>query len=107
MKIKVYIKQPGRPPYSTNIENNLENLQRNVEGYVEFVPLAKDFGIIFNEEGMLKPMPYNTEICGMNLYGPVIFIGMKGEEFTNVPCDWKQFKTMFKNLFEEAGNGKG
>lgn len=57
--MKAIIKEPGKKPRITEIENNLTALQEAVGGYIETVTLAKDCCIICNEEGRLQGLPYN------------------------------------------------
>ncbi len=99
-KIKVIIKQPGRVPYVTNISDRLENLQKTVDGYIETVTVADDLVIICNEEGRLKNMPYNCTVCGVDFVGTIIFAGVDGESFADIPIDFKKFKVLFGNLWE-------
>ena len=100
--IHVYIKDPGKKPRSVNISPTLKNLQTHVGGYIEAVTLASDMAIICNEEGKLRGLPYNCTILNEDFVGTLIFVGVKGEEFCDVPCDWKVFKLMFPELFEEV-----
>ncbi len=30
-------------------------------------------------------LPYNCDICGVSFVGPIIFVGIDDEEFTDVP----------------------
>lgn len=99
-KIKAYIKQPGKKPYCTYISNTLDNLQRTVGGYIETVTIANDCVIICNEEGRLLRLPHNCEVCSVDFVGPIIFLGIEGENFGDVPMDWERFKQMFPDLFE-------
>ena len=99
-KIKVIIKQPGRAPYSTYISNTLKNLQNTVRGYIETVTLAEDFVVICNEEGAIDDMPYNCTLCGVQLFGPLIFAGVKEDEFSDIPTSFEAFKRLFPNLWE-------
>jgi len=85
MKISVLIKEPGGVPRYTNIENSLENLQQIVGGYIEAVTLASDLVVICNEEGRLNCLPYNCRICGVDFVGTIIFAGVEGEDFGNLP----------------------
>ena len=100
-KIKVIIKRPDSKPYSVWISNTLENLQRNVDGYIETVTITKDMVVICNEEGRLRHLPYNCHVIGYNFFGTIIFAGVKGDEFADVPCEFKDFKQMFPKLWEE------
>lgn len=106
IKIKVIIKRPGEKPYVTNISDTLKNLQRTVDGYIETVTLADNLVLICNEEGRIRNLPYNCEIMGADFFGTLIFAGIDGENFGDIPCTFKAFKTVFGKLFEE-GNANG
>ena len=101
-KIFVAVKRPGEPPRHVWMSNSLENFQRYVGGYIEAVTVASDLVIICNEEGRLMGLPYNCTVCGCDFVGDIVFVGVKGDEFADLPCDWKAFKMMFGNLWEGA-----
>lgn len=68
----------------TDIDNTLEALQKAVGGYIETVTIAKDACLICNEEGRLLDLkPQN--VLGMEFYGNVLLVGVKGDRFTDVP----------------------
>ena len=94
-KIRVLSKRPGQPPRSVWMANSLENFQTAVGGYIETVTLAEDLVIICNEEGRLKGLPYNCTICGVSFVGDIILAGVKGEEFADLPVDYKKAKELF------------
>ena len=100
-KIKVYIKEPGKKLRSVAISNTLENLQKTVGGYIETVTLNSDLVIICNEEGKLLGLPYNCAILGAQFVGTLIFAGVDGDEFGDVPVEYQAMKTMFPQLFEK------
>ena len=100
MKISVLIKDPGKNPRHVHIENSLKNLQTTVGGYIETVTLADDAVIICNEEGRLQGLPYCCTICGVDLVGTVVIAGVAGEEFADLPGDFKSWKKMFRSLWE-------
>lgn len=100
-KIRVIIKQPGQKPYVTHISNSLENLQKTVGGYIETVNVA-GIVIICDEEGRIKDLPFNCNIGMTSFVGPVIFAGIKGDEFASLPCEFRTFKKLFPQLFEEV-----
>lgn len=102
MKIKVIIKQPGQKPYVTHISNSLENLQKTVGGYIEAVNMGPSCVVICNEEGRIKELPFNCNIVGTSFVGPIVFAGVKGEEISSIPYEFKAFKRAFPQLFEEA-----
>lgn len=97
--ISALIKRPGEPPRHVNISNSLEALQRNVGGYIETVTIATDLVVICNEEGRLMGLPENCSICGVTFCGEIIMCGVKGDEFADLPCDWKTMKKLFPELW--------
>ena len=89
-KIKVIVKDPGKPARVVWISNRLENLQRTVGGYIETVTISTDVVIICNEEGRIRNLPYNCTILGADFFGTIFLAGINGEEFGNVPDGaWK------------------
>lgn len=63
-KIKVIVKDPGKPARVVWISNTLENLQRTVGGYIEIVTISTNFVIICNKERKLLGLPHNCRLCG-------------------------------------------
>jgi len=100
-KIKVIVKRPDSVPYSTHISNSLENLQKTVGGYIETVTLSSDCVVICNEEGMLMELPYNCNICGVDFVGTIVIAGINGDEFSDIPLSFEEFKESF-DFLEEA-----
>ena len=84
-QILICIKEPGKGPRIEPLfENTLEAFQKAVGGYIETVTLCTDLVLICNEEGRLLDLPYNTTLCGLPFYGPVLAVGVKGDEFASV-----------------------
>lgn len=98
--IKVWGKQPGYPPSKYLMLNNLEGLQNFVNGPIECITISSDVVLICNKEGRLMDLPYNCTICGHDFVGPIIFAGIKDDEFTDCPMDWTQFERLFPKLWE-------
>ena len=104
--INVIVKNPGRPPEVRQIPNTLEELQGIVGGYIEVLRLASDAAIICNEEGKLLELDYNFSIRHEDLVGPVIFVGIRGENFTDWPGGMRSLRALFGSSIErkeEAG----
>lgn len=78
-------KAPGCAPEVIDIPNTLEALQGKVGGYIETVTFATDACIICNEEGRLMGLPYNCNLLGVSFVGPILIVGVDGEEFTGIP----------------------
>lgn len=105
-KIKVIIKDPGKKPRCVWISNTLENLQKVVGGYIEAVTIASDMCIICNEEGRLRNLPYNCDICGVSFVGTIVFVGVSEDEFCSVPVDYKTLKAIMPKMWEDCKNGQ-
>lgn len=99
-KIRVISKRPGCPPRSVWVSNTLENLQTAVGGYIETVKLATDMCVVCNEEGRLKGKPYNCTIAGVDFVGDILLVGVKGEEFADLPISYQKAKEMFNQLWK-------
>ena len=99
--MRVLIKEPEKAARFEEIENELAALQEAVGGYIETVTLFTDLVIICDEEGKLKGAPYNCEICGFDFVGTVLLVGVRRDEFTDVPFpDENQARLFFPALFE-------
>lgn len=99
-KIFVWIKRPGETPKHVWVSDSLENLQKNVGGYIETVTITNNVVIICNEEGRLLKLQPNCEICGIPFVGTIIIAGVKKDEFTDCPMDTKTMKRLFPQLWE-------
>lgn len=100
-KISVIIKEPWMKPRHTYISNTLENLQRTVEGYIEHVDLGHDgLHLIVNEEGIINNLPYCCLVDGHQLFGTVIFCGVDGEDFSDVPVSFERMKELYPQMWE-------
>ena len=99
-KIKVWLKKPGEPPKHGLITNSLGALQAKVQGYIETVTIADFLVVICNEEGRIRKLPYNCDICGWDFYGTIIIAGVDGPEFADCPLSEDQMKKLFPDLWE-------
>jgi len=99
-KIRVISKRPGCPPRSVWVSNTLENLQTAVGGYIETAKLATDMCVVCNEEGRLLGLPHNCTICGVDFVGDILLVGVKGEEFADLPISFQQAKEKFNQLWK-------
>ena len=78
------------------ISGTLESLQAEVGGYIESVKLFSDEDVtaLVDEEGRLKGKPRNK--CFKDFVGDFIFVGVKDDEFCDVPE--KKVRAL-KNIF--------
>ena len=82
--MKAILKNPGKQPQIIDIDNTLEALQEAVGGYIETITVATDACIVCNESGRLLNLPFNCKLCGKNFVGPVLIVGVDGDEFTDL-----------------------
>ena len=87
--MKVFRRIPGREWELIEIENTLEALQKEVDGYIEAVTIAKDACLICNEEGLFLPLE-PQEFMGYTFKGTILIVGVDGEEFCDVRPEWKE-----------------
>lgn len=77
MKIKVIVKQPYMKPEILELEDTLENWQKQVGGYIQFLPspFNDNVQIICNEEGKIKRLQGNFMVPEFNDYivGTAVF----------------------------------
>lgn len=68
------------------MENTLKALQAEVEGYIEVITLPYGAALICNEEGRILGLPDNGRVCGVDVVGTALIVGVNGEEFCDVPA---------------------
>lgn len=79
-KILAVIKDPGKGPYVTHLDNTLKAFQSAVGGFIEVVNYKDGVILLVNEEGRLLHMPENI----LGIAGPIVAIRAKGEDFASV-----------------------
>lgn len=61
--MKVLMVEPMMAPYTTELNNTLDNLQKAVDGYIQVLyPFDDSACIICNEEGKLTGLPLNRAV---------------------------------------------
>ena len=58
------------------------------DSYIEVYDLAADLAIVCNEEGKNLGLPLNCRIAGETFVGPIMLVGVDGEEFCDVPYSY-------------------
>lgn len=82
--MKAILKNPGEQPQIIDIDNTLEALQAAVGGYIETVTFASDACIVCNENGRHLGLPFNCKLLNKTFVGPVLIVGVDGDEFTDL-----------------------
>lgn len=94
-KVRAIVKRPDEPyGHMCNISTTLENLQKIVDGYIESVTIRPGLLIICNEEGKIKGLEPNIRIPGDVICGTIIVIGATGEELSDIPIEFAEWKQM-------------
>lgn len=93
--MKAVIKKVGCEAMPIEIDNTLKALQDAVGGHIEAVTFSRDMIIICNEEGAINGMPFNCMICGTQFFGDILFVGVDGDEFGDIPIPSEDVCRMF------------
>lgn len=98
-KIRVVIKRPDEKiGHMTNISPSLKNLQRTVDGFIEFVQITPNMVMIVNEEGRIRGLDFNCKVTGIPVFGTAIFAGLDLNNPENglcdIPIDFQAYKRM-------------
>lgn len=87
-QITIISKKPGKKAEMELLfDNTLEAMQEFVGGPIEAVTLFSDVAIICNEEGRLRGMKPSATLCGYQFVGPILMVGVKGDEFCSLKGD--------------------
>lgn len=73
--LRILVVEPLKAPFTVNIENELEEMQKIVGGDIEFVPLPdSDCHIYCNDEGKLDGLPGNRRMVNNDIICGTFFI---------------------------------
>lgn len=109
---KILVCEPGKPPYVKDIEHTLENLQAEVDGYIQALyPSETDnIAVVCNEEGLFRDdLAWNRTV---EKYGPIkgtFFVcGLGEEDFIGLTDEQiEKYKALFwePEIFIPTPNG--
>lgn len=102
-QIHVIYKRVGFDPVEVNVDNELEPLHLMIGGDIETVrwPAGIRTEMLVDDEGKLKNRPVNFVFHGEPIVGSVMWVGVKGQEFTDCPYNLNDFRMRWPWLFEE------
>ena len=89
--MRILLKAPTDPGFremvipSGDTDKELKLLQKLVGGRIEAVFISRDACVICNEEGRLLGLTHNCKFCGTDFVGPILLVGVDGDEFTDCP----------------------
>ena len=82
--LKIVYVEPNRPPFISEVGNDLKSLQRAVDGHIETVYMGDSTILICNEEGKVKGMDCNRRVGDDVIAGPFFIVGEDGEDFRSL-----------------------
>lgn len=95
--MKVIVVEPMKKAYTKDIENSLESLQEQVDGYIEAVyPFEDEVAIVCDEESKLTGKMPNRALRDERgkvydiICGTFLIVGLGEEDFTDVPEELMQ-----------------
>lgn len=108
--MKILICEPGKHPYVKDIEHTLENLQKEVSGYIQALyPFEDNVAVVCNEEGLFLDLAWNRTV---EKYGPIkgtFFVcGLSMEDFIGLTDEQiEKYTKLFWNpeIFIPTPNG--
>lgn len=83
--MKAIFKDPLKESKIIDVENSVAGIQKVIGGYFEAITIEEDACILCDEEGKIKRLKPNCIYNGELIVGPVLVVGVKGEDFTDVP----------------------
>lgn len=103
-KIKAIILPTKGSPRLEEITDDLKTYQELVGGNIEAITLkseGKRFVMIVNEDGVLKPLPFNSQASNVyslltvspaHIFGTAVCVGVDGDKFADFPNGilWRQ-----------------
>ena len=99
-EIRVIIKRPGEAAFEANVKNELETLQRWVQGHIEAYTLSTSPRVVLicNEEGAIFGMTPNCRLNGVPFVGPILLVGTRRDEFADCPYSLKTAAAIWPEL---------
>ena len=81
--MKILVCEPGKHPYVKDIEHTLENLQKEVGGYIQALyPFEDNAAVVCNEEGLFLDLAWNRTVEKYgNVKGTFFVCGLSTEAF--------------------------
>ena len=86
--MKILKVEPDKTPYVKEMDDTLESIQKEVEGFFEIVYMENDVALCCNEEGKLNGMQMNRRVGDDIICGPFFLVGIDMEnegEFCSLP----------------------
>jgi len=82
--LKIVYVEPNRPPFVSEVGDDLKSLQRAVMGHIEPIYLGDGTILVGNEEAKLMGMEGNRRVGDSIIAGPFFIMGEDGEDFRSL-----------------------
>lgn len=96
--MKILVVEPGKHPYTKEIEGTLKQMQQIVGGPIQAIyPFSDEVGIVCNDEALLQQLPFNRKIAEeCYLVGTFFVCGLGKENFDSLPDELlTKYRAMF------------
>lgn len=101
-KIRLMIKEPGKPARVEEVDHTIEKMQEIVGGRIDCaqMPGTDDIDIFFDDEGLNYEKPANVWLAGSDncIMGTIYFVGYKARTGESVSLTDKQIKQCEKYI---------
>lgn len=106
-QLRVLFCDPGNVARIRYVPDKLCALQALVGGPIEAVSVGSNLVILCNEEGRLRGLPFNVSLLGVGFVGPILMVGVDGENFSDFPLSYDEAVRLFPSLFRLPGSRRG
>lgn len=92
MRISVIIVEADKAPRKVSITNAIQNFERIIGGRTEVIRSGRGYAAICDAKGWAKELPVTCSMNGIQLVGPVIFVGIEKDRITDMPLSLNEFR---------------
>lgn len=82
--LKIVYVEPNRPPFISEIGDDLKSMQKAVGGYIEPIYMGDGTVLVGNEESKLMSMAGSRHIGDSIIAGPFFIVGEDGDDFRSL-----------------------
>ncbi|HPE14350.1 MAG TPA: DUF3846 domain-containing protein [Bacilli bacterium] len=101
--MRVLVVKPYKLPYEKDLKDDLESLQKEVDGYIEYTYMesSRDVNVVCNEEGIIRGLEPNRLIGkDRGIFGTFLIVGNELSDGKTADLTDDQIKK-YKEKFNE------
>ena len=95
------LKHPGQPPVLYETSGKRYALRHELGGWYNSMQFASDACVLFRDELRGDELPFNLELFGLDLYGPIVILGVREGEF----CELRRADQVLEWVAERSAEG--